>query len=147
MKVFQGIVTSVKDQKTVRVVVARTVKHPLYLKLIRRTKSYICENTAKAELNDFVSIRETRPLSASKRFEVISIDQKGATTDNTGKQAEEMKSLEKEIIASTPSKIKKENKKQVKTDESEESEVEVAEKPAKSEKAVTADKTEVQENA
>ena len=58
-----------------------------------------------------------------------------------------MKSLEKEIIASTPSKIKKENKKQVKTDESEESEVEVAEKPAKSEKAVTVDKTEVQENA
>lgn len=71
-RVMQGVVVSDKMDKTVVVRVERRVQHPLYKKFIRRSKKY----TAHDELNevkagDVVRIRECRPLSRSKRWEVL----------------------------------------------------------------------------
>jgi small subunit ribosomal protein S17 len=57
---------------TITVAVERYVKHPKYQKFMRRTKKFLVHdagNTAKE--GDVVDIRETRPLSKRKRFELI----------------------------------------------------------------------------
>ena len=71
-RVFQG--TAVRDaiDKTVVVRVERRVKHPLYKKFMRRSKKYMAhdENNLCKE-GDVVRIRECRPLSKRKRWEII----------------------------------------------------------------------------
>jgi small subunit ribosomal protein S17 len=65
-------VVSDKMQKTVVVSVERRVMHPVYKKIIRRSKKYAAhdeENRCKA--GDVVTIRECRPLSKRKRWEVV----------------------------------------------------------------------------
>jgi small subunit ribosomal protein S17 len=73
-KVREGIVVSDKMDKTVVVVVEDRVKHPLYGKVLRRTSKLKAhdENNA-AGIGDRVSIMETRPLSATKRWRLIEI--------------------------------------------------------------------------
>lgn len=70
-KVLIGKVTSVKMQKTVVVEVERVTRHPLYGKVIRRHKKYKAHNE-KADIKegDLVKIKETRPISKHKHFEV-----------------------------------------------------------------------------
>ncbi len=51
-------------------------KHPLYSKLVRRSKKYLVQNDVKAKENDQVEIVETRPLSARKRFTITKIIKK-----------------------------------------------------------------------
>jgi small subunit ribosomal protein S17 len=71
-RTLQGVVVSDKMQKTVVVSVERRVMHPVYKKIIRRTKRYAAhdeENRCKA--GDTVTIRECRPLSKRKRWEVV----------------------------------------------------------------------------
>ncbi len=73
-KVREGIVVSDKMDKTVVVVVEDRVKHPLYGKVLRRTsrlKAHDESNTCG--VGDRVSIMETRPLSATKRWRVVEI--------------------------------------------------------------------------
>jgi small subunit ribosomal protein S17 len=57
---------------TITVAVERYVKHPKYKKFIRRTKKFLVHdagNTAKE--GQVVDIRETRPLSKRKHFELV----------------------------------------------------------------------------
>lgn len=71
-RVLQGTVTSDVTDKTVTVSVERAFKHPLFGKTIRKSKKYHAhdaENTCKT--GDVVSIRECRPFSKTKRFEVL----------------------------------------------------------------------------
>ena len=71
-RVLQGVVVSDKSDKTVSVRVERRVMHPLYKKFIRRSKKYSAhdpENSCKT--GDRVRIRECRPISKSKRWEVL----------------------------------------------------------------------------
>jgi small subunit ribosomal protein S17 len=73
-KVREGIVVSDKMDKTVVVVVEDRVKHPLYGKVMRRTsrlKAHDESNTCG--IGDRVSIMETRPLSATKRWRVVEV--------------------------------------------------------------------------
>ena len=73
MKKLQGKVISLKMDDTVVVRVERKWAHPIYQKLIRRSKKYSCDFDKKnieLALNDVVEIQETRPLSKSKRFKV-----------------------------------------------------------------------------
>ena len=73
-KVREGIVVSDKMDKTVVVVVEDRVKHPLYGKVLRRTsKLKVHDESNAAGIGDRVSIMETRPLSATKRWRVIEI--------------------------------------------------------------------------
>jgi small subunit ribosomal protein S17 len=74
MKKLQGKVISLKAQGTVVVKVDRKWAHPLYQKLVRRSKKYACDFDAKSielALADTVEIIETRPLSKTKRFGVV----------------------------------------------------------------------------
>ena len=71
-RVLQGVVVSDKADKTISVRVERRVMHPLYKKFIRRSKKYSAhdpENNCKT--GDVVRIRECRPISKSKRWEVL----------------------------------------------------------------------------
>jgi small subunit ribosomal protein S17 len=69
-----GKVVSDKMQKTVVVQIERRVPHPVYGKMVTRTKKLKAhdeENTAKT--GDTVRIAETRPLSKDKRWRVVEI--------------------------------------------------------------------------
>ena len=69
-----GRVVSDKMQKTVVVAIERRVPHPVYGKMVTRTrkvKAHDEENTAKT--GDLVRIAETRPLSKDKRWRLVEI--------------------------------------------------------------------------
>ena len=71
-RVLQGVVVSDKTDKTISVRVERRIMHPLYKKFIRRSKKYSAhdpENSCK--VGDRVRIRECRPISKTKRWEVL----------------------------------------------------------------------------
>jgi|TARA_B100000315_G_C14106700_1_gene376285 small subunit ribosomal protein S17 len=71
-RVMQGVVVSDKMDKTVTVKVSRRIKHPLYKKFINRSKKYAAHdenNTCK--IGDTVSIRECKPISKRKKWEVL----------------------------------------------------------------------------
>lgn len=71
-RVLRGTVVSTKMKDTITVAVERYVKHPKYKKYLRRTKKYLVHdagNTVKE--GQQVDIRETRPLSKRKHFELV----------------------------------------------------------------------------
>ena len=73
-KVREGLVVSDKMDKTVVVAVEDRVKHHLYGKVLRRTTRLKAhDDTFGAALGDRVSIMETRPLSATKRWRVVEV--------------------------------------------------------------------------
>jgi small subunit ribosomal protein S17 len=70
-KVFQGRVVSDKADKTVTVLVERRFKHPLYGKVVTRTKKYLAHDEANAySEGDIVEIVSSRPISKRKAFTV-----------------------------------------------------------------------------
>jgi len=69
-----GKVVSAKNNKTITVLVETYKKHPLYGKRVKYSKKYTAHdenNTAK--VGDTVRIRSTRPLSKTKRFELVEV--------------------------------------------------------------------------
>ena len=71
-RVMIGTVVSDKMDKTVVVRVDRRVTHPLYKKIITRSKKFAAHDEENAfHIGDQVRIRECRPLSKRKSFEVI----------------------------------------------------------------------------
>ncbi len=71
-KTLQGVVVSDKMDKTIVVEVKRFVKHPKYKKYYNVTKKYKAhDETNIHKTGETVTIRETRPLSKDKHFEVI----------------------------------------------------------------------------
>jgi small subunit ribosomal protein S17 len=74
-----GIVTSSKMQKTVVVTVDRQFMHPLYKKVIRRSKNFLAHDEKnECRPGDWVRIEETRPLSRQKRWRVATVISKAA---------------------------------------------------------------------
>lgn len=77
-RVLQGVVVSDKMDKTVVVDVSRRKQHPLYRKVINRSRRFKAHDDANAcNVGDVVRILETRPLSRGKRWRVIEILQRG----------------------------------------------------------------------
>ena len=70
MKKLIATVISTKMEQSAVVMVETSWKHPLYSKLVRRSKKYLVQNDVKAQVGDTVEIQETRPLSARKRFTI-----------------------------------------------------------------------------
>ena len=71
-RVMQGTVVSTLNQNTLTVSVERRFKHPVLKKTIRRSKKYRAHDNKNAhKLGDMVKIRETVPISKTKRWEVI----------------------------------------------------------------------------
>ena len=73
-KVRVGLVVSDKMDKTVVVAVEDRVKHALYGKVLRQTSRLKAhDETNECQVGDRVQIMETRPLSATKRWRVVSV--------------------------------------------------------------------------
>jgi len=71
-RVLNGIVVSDAADKTVVVRVDRRVQHPIYKKVIKRSKKYAAHDPENAaRVGDRVQIRECRPISKRKSWEVI----------------------------------------------------------------------------
>ena len=69
-----GRVVSNKMNKTITVLVERSVKHPLYGKILRRsTKLKAHDENQTAKEGDLVAIVETRPISATKHFKLVEV--------------------------------------------------------------------------
>lgn len=72
-RTFRGTVVKAAMQDTATVAVERYVQHPKYKKFIRRTKKYLAHNPGNtAKEGDAVTIREVRPISKRKHFEIVS---------------------------------------------------------------------------
>jgi small subunit ribosomal protein S17 len=71
-RIMQGVVVSDKMDKSIVVNVERRTQHPLYKKYIRRSKKYVAHDEANAcKEGDIVQIKECRPISKRKSWEVI----------------------------------------------------------------------------
>lgn len=72
-----GKVISVAMDKTVVVAIADNVKHPMYGKIVKRTKKlHAHDENNECSVGDKVEVMETRPLSKTKRWRVVSIIEK-----------------------------------------------------------------------
>lgn len=69
-----GKVVSNKMDKSIVVSVVRQVQHPLYKKYFKRTKKFMAHDQMnECNIGDTVKIKESRPLSAKKRWNLIEI--------------------------------------------------------------------------
>ncbi|GGY00518.1 30S ribosomal protein S17 [Vogesella sp. LYT5W] len=74
VRTLVGKVVSDKMNKTVTVLVERKVKHPIYGKIVRRSKKFHAhDETNQYKTGDVVVISETRPLSRTKTWVVTSL--------------------------------------------------------------------------
>ena len=73
-KLRDGVVVSVKMDKTAVVAVVERVRHPKYGKFMLRTKKlYAHDETNDVNVGDKVRVMETRPLSKNKRWRVVEV--------------------------------------------------------------------------
>ncbi|AZR74727.1 30S ribosomal protein S17 [Anoxybacter fermentans] len=73
-KILVGTVVSDKMDKTVVFEVERRTQHPLYKRVIRRTKRYKAhDENNECRVGDKIKVMETRPLSKEKRWRVVEI--------------------------------------------------------------------------
>ncbi len=76
-KVRTGMVVSNRMDKTIVVEVRRTLKHPLYNRVIRtRSKLYAHDENQEAGIGDTVRVMECRPISKQKRWRLVEIMEK-----------------------------------------------------------------------
>ncbi len=76
-KTRTGVVVSDKMDKTVVVAIRERVKHPLYGKIVNRTKKFkVHDENNQCGVGDKVRVMETRPLSKDKHWRVIEIVEK-----------------------------------------------------------------------
>ena len=81
-KVAQGVVTSDKVAKTRRVEIPRLVKHPKYGKYLhRRTVCFVHDENNESKLGDTVEIVECRPMSKTKRWQLVQVTAKSRLID------------------------------------------------------------------
>ena len=77
VRTLTGKVVSDKMDKTITVLIERRVTHPLYGKIVKRsTKLHAHDEKNECRMGDKVTIRETRPLSKNKSFELVSIEER-----------------------------------------------------------------------
>ena len=77
IRTVTGLVISSKRDKTITVMIERKVKHPLYKKILRRSsklQAHDQDNTCGE--GDLVTIKECRPLSKTKSWELLKVDKK-----------------------------------------------------------------------
>ncbi|MDY7009461.1 MAG: 30S ribosomal protein S17 [Planctomycetota bacterium] len=69
-----GVVDSISGRKTVRVVVERLTKHPLYGKYVRRRKKILVHDASEeARVGDTVEMALSRPVSKSKSWRLVRV--------------------------------------------------------------------------
>jgi|TARA_B100000809_G_C15030926_1_gene491926 small subunit ribosomal protein S17 len=71
-KVLTGVVISDKPNKTITVLVERKYQHPVLKKIVKVKKKYNAhDENNKFKNGDKVSIKESKPFSKNKKFEVM----------------------------------------------------------------------------
>ena len=90
-RIMAGPVVSDKADKTVTVLIERKVKHPLYGKIIRRSKKYHAhDENNEFSVGDVVRIEECAPMSKTKTWKVLGKAGKGAGVAAMPSDAEEV---------------------------------------------------------
>ena len=103
-RTVQGVVTSDKNDKTIVVTVETHRKHSKYGKRVKYAKKfYVHDENNEAKVGDVVTIMETRKLSATKRFRLVSIDKKA---EMSVKEAEA--ELKEEVLEAQTEEVKAE---------------------------------------
>lgn len=75
-----GQVVSNKSDKTITVRIERKVTHPIYGKIIKRsTKMHAHDENNECQMGDLVTIEECRPLSKSKTWRLVRVDERATT--------------------------------------------------------------------
>lgn len=106
-RVIQGVVVKDKMDKTIIVVVKTYKKHSMYAKRVQYEKKYaVHDEMNAAHVGDVVTFMGTRPLSATKRFRLVRIDQKALESIKVA-EAEAKLELEEQAAAEkiAPSKV------------------------------------------
>ena len=126
-RTVQGVVVSDKNDKTIVVLVETHKRHAKYGKRVKYGKKYYAhDENNEAKNGDTVTIMETRRLSATKRFRLVSIDKKAVMSV---KEAEA--ELKEEILEAEIKEEKAEVKEEAPVEEPKVEEVKAEETPAK----------------
>ena len=73
-RTLTGKVVSDKGEKSITVLIERSVQHPLYGKMMRRsTKFHAHDENNVAKIGDVVTIRESRPISKTKSWTLVEV--------------------------------------------------------------------------
>ena len=98
---LQGVVVSDKMDKTIVVEVETHKRHPKYAKRIKYSNKYYAHDEKnEAKVGDVVTIMGCRPLSATKRFRLVSIDKKHQESIKEVLEAEKaMEEQAEEVVA------------------------------------------------
>jgi small subunit ribosomal protein S17 len=79
VRTVTGKVVSDKMNKTITVLVERRVKHPVYGKyMTRSTKLHAHDESNECNEGDVVTIQETRPISKSKTWKLVRVEEQAA---------------------------------------------------------------------
>ena len=74
---LSGKVVSDKMDQTITVLVERRVQHPIYKKFVKRsTKVHAHDANNECQIGDVVTVKESRPLSKTKTWTLVSIDER-----------------------------------------------------------------------
>ena len=97
-RILTGTIVSDKADKTIVVSVERRVKHPLYGKIIKRSKKYHAHDEGNAfKEGEIVRIEETRPMSKLKTWTVLGyVDGKTAADKADAKKPAKAKKVKEE---------------------------------------------------
>ena len=76
-RTVSGKVVSIKMDKSIVVLIERRVKHPVYGKIVKRsTKIHTHDANNECGIGDEVTIKEVRPISKTKSWALVSVDEK-----------------------------------------------------------------------
>jgi len=99
-RAIQGVVVSDKNAKTIVVLVETHKRHSKYGKRVKYGKKYYAhDENNEAKVGDTVTIMETRKLSATKRFRLVSIDKKAELTVKEAEAELKEEAIEAEAAA------------------------------------------------
>lgn len=105
MKIFEGIIVSVSMDNTVAVSVERKVPHPLYRKLMKKSRKFLADSAGlELVVGDKVKIVETKPISKNKFFKVLEAVGKKNLSKKT-ELVEDKKEVKKETVKKTQTKV------------------------------------------
>ena len=108
-RTVQGVVVSDKNDKTIVVLVETHRRHPKYGKRVKYGKKFYAHDEHNdAKVGDTVTIMETRKLSATKRFRLVSIDKKAELSVKEAEaelKAEEAAELKEAGLAAEEEKV------------------------------------------
>jgi small subunit ribosomal protein S17 len=108
---FQGVVTSIKMNKTIAVTVSTKRNDPLYAKRVGYSKKYYAHDEKnEAKVGDVVTIMACRPISKTKRFRLVSIDKKALVAQGAAEAEAALENKEGSAAVVKPVEAKPEEK-------------------------------------